>query len=266
MAFKRLYIVTGKGGVGKTALSFSLAEYLLRQNCQVEVAIWDAKGSEENKFVNKEIKFWYFDLYASAALYLQTKLGKGLVVQWITKMRFFKTMLKMVPGMNYIIFLGQIWNKLLENPKLIIILDSPSSGHALTMLESLNVFQEIFRVGVLSEDIKSMKDFFLDHNLTEIKIVSIPTELAIQEASELSTKLGVLVKKPLKISLNFCFFELFKNFKDSELPSFLNKKIYMEKASIENLKDSIEVNFPYVSLENENEKIKSLSGYMKQWI
>jgi GTPase SAR1 family protein len=166
---KRLYIFTGKGGVGKTTLSFSFTKYL--QDIH--------HNNTETK--HKKVKYIYFktsslsdkettldpmiaeaetlgiqtiglDLLESAEIYVGKKLKSLTLGKWIVKTPFFKAIVNMIPGFNYLIYLGQILEILNDNKDLTLILDSPSSGHALTMLESTHNFRDIFESGIIFDD------------------------------------------------------------------------------------------------------------------
>lgn len=191
---KRLYIFTGKGGVGKTTCAFSFSKYLKENNINVEYAYIAnnsiSKNNEQAPEINiPGLKILPLNLNKAVKEYVQMKLKSEIVSSLVVKAPFFKSLVSMIPGFNYLIFLGKIIYRLKENPNLHIILDSPSSGHALTMLKVVENFSDIFKTGALFEDIVKMKSFLFNQDNLKINIISLPTELSKNEAIELKDEI-----------------------------------------------------------------------------
>ena len=70
---------------------------------------------------------------------------------------FFKALFQVLPPGAHD-FIGHYIKELEDDPDKFIILDSPASGHAMSMMSSLGNFKEIFKLGVLVEDIDRMND------------------------------------------------------------------------------------------------------------
>ena len=139
----------------------------------------------------------------------------------------------MIPGLGHMILLGHILKELENDPELTIVLDSPASGHALTMFESSSNFQKIFKTGLIVKDIERMKSFLEDPKFLKTFIVSLPNEMAINEASELSEDLGVLYDETeIIINNSFHQFCKLKLINGEELPPFLKLKDQYEIESI----------------------------------
>jgi hypothetical protein len=242
---KRLYIITGKGGVGKTTFATSLALALKDKGHKVELALWEPNPNKEEimKIIDR---VWVFDLLESARLYLNLRLPGPFMANWIVKIKFFKTLLMGVPGMSYVIFLGHIWDKLRQEKDLIIILDSPSSGHALTMLESLKVFSQIFQKGLFFDDIKKIFNFFLDKNFVRPIVIALPTQLALTEGYELSGQLEQYFSQKTKLTLNHCYFKLFDQTDETIIPDFIKLKMENERKAVEGFHGEIEGVIPYI--------------------
>ena len=98
----------------------------------------------------------------SAETYIAKKLSSEMVAGWIMKTPFFKSLFNMIPGLGMMILLGHIIEKLQNDPDLHIVMDSPSSGHAITMFESSHNFKEMFGKGMIVDDINRMHQFIYD--------------------------------------------------------------------------------------------------------
>ena len=160
---KRLYIFTGKGGVGKTSLAMAMTKHLeaLGLNPKYNSFFQDPDRSLWKKL---NLPVLDIDLNTSAEMYIGRKLNSKTIASWIMKTHFFKSLFQMIPGLGHMILLGHIIDDLEKDPKLIIVLDSPASGHALTMFESSSNFKKIFRAGMIVKDIDKMHAFLSAEN------------------------------------------------------------------------------------------------------
>ncbi len=232
-SLKRLYIVTGKGGVGKTTLSIALAKHLQSSGKKV---LYNSFMETPDLPLLKKAGIECFDLklHESAEIYIGRKLNSRTIASWIMKTHFFKSLFQMIPGLSHMIFLGHIIDELEKNPDLTIVLDSPASGHALTMFESSSNFKKIFRAGLIVKDIERMHRFMADKLNVRTIIVSLATELSIAEAQDLERELTaqfVDMELNLKRVINDSFLEYVREEKidENELPDFLKLKINFEK-------------------------------------
>lgn len=235
----RLIVITGKGGVGKTTLAMAITKAYESVGKKV---LYNCFDQPLNNSLSRNLNLPHFLLKMedSAKEYIANKLGSETIAGWILKTPFFSSLFNMLPGLGHMILLGHIINKLEEDPELTIVLDSPSSGHALTMFESPQNFKEMFRSGLIVEDIKRMEDFIFKADQMKVVITALPTEMALQEAQDLELALKQrrvhdithVVNDLLKICPSL------EGSTSDELPDFLNKKISMEEELLKNLDSS----------------------------
>lgn len=249
---KNLYIFTGKGGVGKTTLSFSFAKYLQDQGRKVWYVYFESSSMTDahNPIDQGQdlasrlgITSVGLDLKECAQGYVAKKLKSETVGKWVVKTPFFKALINMIPGFNYLIYLGRILEYLNDDPELTIVLDSPSSGHALTMLEATHNFSEIFQSGIVFDDTKKMIDLMFSKNFLQVNILTIPTMMAVHESQDLDTSLQNITNINTKIICNNTFHDL-EGINESELPEFLENKI---KNELEVVKEHSELIAAFVS-------------------
>lgn len=223
----RLFIVSGKGGTGKTSLSLALCKLLLDQGFKVQYTAFDHEVEVEKL---KELEIPYFDttVEKSCERYIGLKLKSETIAHWVMKTPFFSALFSILPSLGSMILLGHYIKELENDPELIIVLDSPATGHAKSMIEATNNFKEIFRAGVLVQDIHRMHQFL--HNPENVKslICSLPTEMSLQEAGELKRFMQSKGITNTSILLNN-----FIEKQDSNL-DFLNRKISAENEIINN--------------------------------
>jgi hypothetical protein len=247
---RRLYIFTGKGGVGKTTLSKAFVRSLIERGHQAvyltfkNQALSEIHKDQTTQSESMGVVEISLDLEDCARGYIERRLNSKLIAGWIVKTPFFRALINMVPGFNYLIYLGRILEMGKANPDLIVVLDAPASGHALTMVESTTNFQQIFESGIIFEDTKKMLERLHDPGYTKINVVSLPSQMSWQEALEL--KSGLLQRTPLEVEiiLNNCLYPLVENDLD-QLPSGLRQKALNEKQLIEEHRNQIRCTLPH---------------------
>jgi anion-transporting ArsA/GET3 family ATPase len=239
----RLHVFTGKGGVGKTAFALSYALHLKDQGLDVAYICFDQIPASHltQKLGLNEIQL---SVEASALKYMEKKLGSKIIAGWIAKTPFFRALYDMVPSFGQMILLGHLIDMLQQNPKLKLVLDSPSSGHALTLFEAAQNFREIFKSGLLVNDINRMLKFLADPENLCTTIITLPTLMALQEGVELQEKLDRLDIGKTRIWLNdsLNLQEEIAQYQE-ELPDFLRVKMENEKEAMINYQESISASF-----------------------
>jgi arsenite-transporting ATPase len=267
----RFYIFTGKGGVGKTTLSLAFTKYLQDNNKKVTLAYFkNSKIDDDNKEVQELIKLSKdqgiellpLDLADSAKIYMGKRLKSKTVAAWIIKTPFFKSLINMIPGFNYLIFLGRILETIEHDPEAIIVLDAPASGHALTMLESTKNFNEIFRKGILYNDTNLMRKKLTQKGHTKINIIALPSTLAINEALELKEDINKIDSYHSEIYCN----NALSNHPITNPPEFLKKKLEIEQEALALAGNKINFTVSYSMNQGQKLVIKDLVPSMKNLV
>lgn len=265
---RRLYIFTGKGGVGKTTLSKSFVRHLTNQKIEAVYLTFQNqslgdKASENTDRVVNGIREIGLDLEESACGYIEKRLGSKMIASWIVKTPFFRALINMVPGFNYLIYLGKILQMQKDKPNLVVVIDAPASGHALTMIESTSNFSQIFESGVIFEDTHKMLALLNNPDYTKIHVVSLPSLMSWQESKEL--KMGLKDRTPVEvdITVNNCLYPLLENSLDS-LPPNLRQKALNEKQLVEEHRSEMQCVLPHSLQQNataiESDLVGSLSN------
>ena len=234
----RLYIITGKGGVGKTTLAMALTKHLQNANYNVK---YNCFHQNPEKDLEKELNLPTIEMTIEygAEMYIAKKLKSTTIASWIMKTHFFKSLFQMIPGLGHMILLGYLITELENDPSLIIVLDSPASGHALTMFESTSNFKKIFNSGLVVKDIDKMQAFLKGKNNLKTHIVTIATELSLSEAMDLKDELDNNLPNTeahcdLVVNDSFKRFFEIKNVDEKTLPPFLSQKIALEENIVKN--------------------------------
>lgn len=245
---KRLYIFTGKGGVGKSTLAIAFSHHLLNQGHSVLYVSID-QFEHEHLFSTFNLPFEYLDLISIAKNYMAQKLNSKTVASWIIKVPFFKALLMMNPGFSYVVYLGYLLDKILkDNKDLIVVLDSPATGHTLTMFESLYHFKEIFNTGVLVDDINKILKHLSQEDILKLVICTVPTRMAIHEGAELKENLIKINSKwnpQLIINNSLATYFQETDLAQQEAPKELITKIEQENKITQNYSSEIKTSLPF---------------------
>ncbi len=266
--YKRLYVFTGKGGVGKTTVSLAFTRYLNQQGQKAKYLCFN--NTIDNQVLEKSNtphEVIFFDKIIES--YIAKKLKSKKIASWITKTTFFKAMIDMVPGFSYIIYLRSIMDQISKDKDLTIVLDSPSSGHALTMFEAFENFQSIFQKGPIFDDIGKMIEGLSQKGFLKVNICSLPSLMSIHEEMELKRSLLKLVlfnRDHEKVScfLNNCLFNIdgLKEARDL-MPEFLKMKIDIEEKLYNESKEELGLILPHIIKKNFNDIVEELIPYTK---
>ncbi len=256
---EQFHLFTGKGGVGKTLLSLAYAYHLTQMGKKVVHLSLEPNTS---KFIDslgiKEFSHRVLDLNESSFHYITRKLGK-VVATLITHAPFYKAVFDMVPGMGHIVSLGQIIDYLDEEKETYFILDAPSSGHVLTMFQSLDFFGDIFSSGIIFNDIQKMKKTLQDQQRWKIHLISLPQSMPLQETKELATQIEQIFPHQYELIFNSCWSEV-KELTEhqSSLHEHLAKKYQMEENLLKTIpSDSLRI--PFILEEDPLKIIKEIS-------
>lgn len=258
----RLYIFTGKGGVGKTTVAMAFTKYLQSKNINVK---YNCFHQLPEKALQAELHLPTIELKleTSAETYIGKKLNSTTIASWIMKTSFFKALFQMIPGLGHMILLGHLIDELDKDPSLVIVLDSPASGHALTMFESTSNFKTIFKTGLVVKDIERMQRFLKGENNLKTHVITLATELSLSEAMDLKNELDNNLTDTdahTDMIVNDSFKKFFEKhlIDGSVLPDFLKQKIELEKDIVSKF-----YTLPHIDRTSPTQIVSELSHYME---
>ena len=261
---KRLYLITGKGGAGKTISSLALAHHLKKNGHKVLLVDFD-QGIQNQLCEKLNIHYQRLELLKIFEQYVNLKLGSKLLAAWVARSEFLKSVLNVVPGMSYLFYLGYLLQLLREDSQLTIVLDSPSSGHVLTMLESIKNYREILRQGTVFDDVEIMQEFISDPNTLRILICNIPTQLSLSEGMELKSHLEDFSYNDIHMFLNL-FLPLNTSSLKQELPPYLRQRVELEESLEQEYCSGQELKIPYLGTIDEQERVQLMAPYFAELI
>jgi anion-transporting ArsA/GET3 family ATPase len=203
LADRRLVIVTGKGGTGKTTVSAALAVSAAREGRRVLVAevardsqvarILDPGGAPVGyapRPVRPGIEVMRIDPFEALAEYLGLQLRVHRIVERIVANPGFRQLMEASPGWRELITLGKVWHleQMREDgrPRYdLLVVDAPATGHGMTFLDVPRVVVSAVRAGPLREHTSRVEALIADAERTLLLPVALAEELPARETVEL---------------------------------------------------------------------------------
>lgn len=256
---KRLYVITGKGGVGKTTTALALSLYLKSKGQNVSYISF--KQDSNYQICDRlNIDFWKFTKSDCIKKYLNSRLKSKTITNLILKSSIVSSMLSVLPAVENIIFLGTIIESLENSEDKVFVIDSPSSGHAISLFESSYLLEGIFKKSFLTTDVKKIHSYLENEELTSVKICSLATGITMQESLELKKDIKHVIGKDVDIFVNNSFSKTLSQKKG--LPHFLEKKCELEDRVLNKNRCNIKVAFPHISSSNNIQIVKKIAKQM----
>ncbi len=219
---KRLVILTGKGGVGKTTLSVALGIALSRMgkkvllceiNTQPKIPSFFGKKIADGEIGELKNNLFSVHILPREAMreYGVMILKSRLLYKTIFENKFVAKFLGGFPGLNELLTLGKI--RYHENQKDsagkplydTIIVDAPATGHGISLLQFPITILRVLSRGPLADEEKKLYDLLTDPRRTSIGIITIPEELPVKESLELRET----IIRELNMPFGFLFFNSF---------------------------------------------------------
>jgi hypothetical protein len=214
---RRLVIVTGKGGTGKTSVSAALALGAAARGKRVLVAAVDpdarlpallsprpAALAYQPALARENVWVCHIEPFEALGEYLGLQLGTRRLVDPVLRQRGLRQLLLASPGWRELITLGKVWH--LEQMKEgarprydLIVVDAPATGHSLTFLDVPRVVVSAVRAGPLRHHTERVEALIEDRTRTLLLPVALAEELPARETVELVTRarneLGVAIER-----------------------------------------------------------------------
>jgi hypothetical protein len=203
MLDKRLLFVTGKGGVGKTTVSATLALKAAaagKRTIVCEVAEQErmpelfggrAGGHDE---IELEERLWHISVSPERAKeeWLRYQLRSGTLAGVLGHSRLFQYLTAAAPGLTELVTMGTVWDLAQlrrrtgrGSPYDLVIVDAPATGQALAMLRAPRTFAEVARLGPIHRQAGIIDRFLSDRRVTGRVAVALAEEMPVNETLDL---------------------------------------------------------------------------------
>lgn len=193
---RRLLIIAGKGGVGKTTIAAVLGTLATRHSKRVVIAEVEGKGSLSSLFgvgpLTPEPTEVGPDLYAmnispedALEEYFDVQFHMKRIAKPLITSQLMDYATHAAPGLRDILMLGKVWYAATRKKEFdLIVLDTPGAGHAVSMLKSPEGFLHAVPVGPLAGHTRQVLTWLRDPEQVAIHLVSLGEEMAVNETIE----------------------------------------------------------------------------------
>jgi anion-transporting ArsA/GET3 family ATPase len=202
---KRLVIVLGKGGVGRTTIAGALALHLASRGKKTLLFQSNAKqrlgsllggGTVGESITPLRQNLWAVNTNPGAALheYGVMVLRYETVYKMVLENRLSKALLRAIPGLDDYSILGKLWWHTTEEDRGrprwdTIVFDAPATGHAVTLLRIPTAILEAVPDGPLTRDAAKVRALIEDPVKTAPLVVTLAEDMPTNESIELTARL-----------------------------------------------------------------------------
>lgn len=209
MLDRRLLLVTGKGGVGKSSVAAALAWSAARGGKRVLACELDAKGdlaaclmgagaphpsNAGTRYQPDELhpRLWVMSMDPEASLkeYLRLNLRLPLVTKLGSLSTVFDFLAHAAPGVREIVTIGKVAWEVRERHFDLVVVDATATGHIVSQLRAPQAINELVGVGSIRGQTAWMLDILGDPAVTGLVVTTTLEEMPVTETLTLIDQLA----------------------------------------------------------------------------
>jgi anion-transporting ArsA/GET3 family ATPase len=206
LAGRRLLVVTGKGGVGKSTLSASLGLALARTGKRVLLLELDPRESlyqlldvepSGGSIVQVLPNLYLQNLRPRSVLdaVIREQLGIELLWRRVLASPVYQHFAEGAPGLTELAVLGHVFRLVTGKaeegtPEIeLVVLDAPATGHGLSLLDAPRLVSDVIHDGPFGRMGRQLAEFVADPARCGVVVATLAEEMPVQEAIELISEL-----------------------------------------------------------------------------
>jgi hypothetical protein len=214
MLRRRLLVVTGKGGTGKSTVAAALGVVAAREGRRTIIAevaqrtdVPGSLGSAAGEpFAETPLRhgLWHISIDPADALreYLHDQLPSDMLARMLGGSRSFALLASATPGLAELLSMGKVWELAQDDRRTqgaqaydLVILDAPATGHGLAALSAPRAFARAAAAGPVARQGRLIHDWLTDPRHTGVLAVAraeaLPVAETIALAGDLRAQLGL---------------------------------------------------------------------------
>ena len=217
MLDRRLLIVAGKGGVGKTTVACALALVAAQAGKRTLLAEVDGAGRAAcllgiepgpvgaAKEARASLSVMSVDGSAALAEYLEIIVPVKRVLQAVFSSSIYQYFVAVAPGLKELMTIGKVWYEAErsddDGQRLwdLVILDAPATGHSLQYLRMPHAAHDAFGAGMVGRESQRIVDLLTDPRRTAVNLVTTAEEMPVNETLEMYRQIRDELRMPLGI-------------------------------------------------------------------
>src|SRR5580658_10464289 len=214
---RRVLIVLGKGGVGKSTLSAALAKVAILSGARALIMECDARAplaatfGVASSFVPTQIahNLDLMTLDGAPALeeYLRLVVPGRMLLKAVFASRIYQFFVQAAPGLRELMMLGKVFYDAGRTdpkppPRSVIIVDAPASGQAMSLLKMPTAARSTFGDSVVGKEASNISKMLRDQRNCGIIQVTTADSLSISETIETHAQLSSIHLAPAAVLFN----------------------------------------------------------------
>lgn len=213
---RRVLILAGKGGVGKSVMAAALGWMGAREGKRILLVEMDTVGTLPGLLghpggatytelpLAPNLSCLHVDGRSGLEEYLQIVLKSRRLVTRIFRSPLYQYFVNVAPGLKELMAVGKIWD--LEHQTIpgtgrprydLFIVDMPATGHAVSYLRMPMAAVNTLKRGFVHREAQKVADLLQDPQKTSFNIVTLPSEMPVNEAFELYEKGRFELRMPI---------------------------------------------------------------------
>src|SRR5271167_1035234 len=214
---RRVLIVLGKGGVGKSTLSAAIAKVATLSGASALVMECDARAPLAATFgvassfvptqVAHNLALMTLDGRAALEEYLRLVVPGRMLLKAVFASRLYQFFVQAAPGLRELMMLGKIYYEAGRDDgkpaaRNIIVVDAPASGQAMSLLKMPTAARSTFGDSVVGKEARNISRMLRDRRNCAIIQVTTADSLSISETIETHAQLNSIHLPPAAVFFN----------------------------------------------------------------
>ena len=214
---RRVLIVLGKGGVGKSTLSAAIARLAATAGARALIMECDARAPIAATFgvqpsfvpaqVAPNLALMTLDGRAALEEYLRLVVPSRMLLKAVFASRLYQFFVQAAPGLRELMMLGKVYYEAGRDgarppARHIIVVDAPASGQAMSLLKMPTAARSTFGDSIVGKEASNISRMMRDRRNCAIVQVTTADTLSISETIETHAQLSSIHLAPAAVLFN----------------------------------------------------------------